>query len=280
MKLSIVTINYNNKDGLQKTVDSVIRQTWRDFEWIVIDGGSKDGSKELLEQFQQYFSYWCSEPDGGIYQAMNKGIDHAQGEYLQFLNSGDSLHRKDALEKVFQQNMNVDILAAVSVSQETGEPMKIFKQDILHQLLYDSLNHQATFIRRELFDKHRYNEDNVIVSDWEFFFQSIIIEGCSYEYSDIIVVDFDTHGISNQPVYLQTQIKERSRILDKWLSPYIQKDLKDYFNIREEYEYLKKFKKIERKYPYLTILFVKITSCLTIMSKLLNKMHVQGFSKQ
>lgn len=274
MKLSIITINFNNKDGLKKTIDSVVNQTWHDFEWIVIDGGSTDGSKELIEQYRQHFAYWCSEPDGGIYQAMNKGIDHAQGEFLQFLNSGDCLHGKDVLEKVDQKNKNVDILAAVSVSQETGEPMKIFKQDILHQLLYDSLNHQATFIRRSLFDKHRYNEDNIIVSDWEFFFQSIIIEGCSYEYSDIIVVDFNTHGISNQPTYLQKQIEERSYVLGKYLGPYVQKDLRDYFNIREEYEYLKKYKQIEKQYPYLTIIFLKITSWLTILSKLFkNKMQ-------
>ena len=85
MKLSIITINYNNKEGLQRTIDSVIGQTWHDFEWIIIDGGSKDGSKELIEQYQQYFAYWCSEPDKGVYNAMNKGIKHAQGEYLLFL---------------------------------------------------------------------------------------------------------------------------------------------------------------------------------------------------
>ena len=78
MKLSIITINYNNKAGLQKTIDSVVAQTWRDFEWIIIDGGSTDGSKELIEQYQQHFAYWCSEPDKGVYNAMNKGIDKAK----------------------------------------------------------------------------------------------------------------------------------------------------------------------------------------------------------
>ena len=80
MKLSIITINYNNKAGLQKTIDSVICQTWKDYEWIIIDGGSTDGSKELIEQYQQYFAYWCSEPDKGVYNAMNKGITKAKGE--------------------------------------------------------------------------------------------------------------------------------------------------------------------------------------------------------
>ena len=97
MKLSIITINYNNKAGLQKTIDSVICQTWRDFEWIVIDGGSADGSKELIEQYQQHFSYWCSERDDGVYSAMNKGICISSGDWIMILNSGDYLYSRDSL---------------------------------------------------------------------------------------------------------------------------------------------------------------------------------------
>ena len=100
MKLSIITVNLNNRDGLQKTIDSVICQTFRDFEWIVIDGGSTDGSKELIEQYADHFAYWVSEPDKGIYNAMNKGIKVAKGEYLQFLNSGDSLWNETTLQGV------------------------------------------------------------------------------------------------------------------------------------------------------------------------------------
>ena len=89
--LSIITVNLNNCDGLQKTIDSVVGQTFTDYEWIVIDGGSMDGSRELIEQYADCLAYWCSEPDNGIYNAMNKGISRATGEWLLFLNSGDSL---------------------------------------------------------------------------------------------------------------------------------------------------------------------------------------------
>ena len=109
MKLSIITINLNNRDGLQKTIDSVVSQTFRDFEWIVIDGGSTDGSKELIEQYADHFSYWVSEPDKGIYNAMNKGIKVAKGEYLQFLNSGDWLVDEKALERCFWHESKADI---------------------------------------------------------------------------------------------------------------------------------------------------------------------------
>ena len=94
MKLSIITVNLNNRDGLQRTIDSVVSQTFTDYEWIVIDGGSTDGSRELIGQHQDRFAYWCSEPDKGIYNAMNKGIAHAKGEWLQFLNSGAWLYSK------------------------------------------------------------------------------------------------------------------------------------------------------------------------------------------
>lgn len=101
MKLSIITINYNNQDGLQKTIDSIVSQSFKDYEWIVIDGGSNDSSREVLERYCDHFTYWCSEPDRGIYNAINKGLEYATGEYIQFLNSGDWLYSKDVLEKAF-----------------------------------------------------------------------------------------------------------------------------------------------------------------------------------
>ena len=101
MKLSIITINYNNREGLKRTIESVVNQTFTDFEWILIDGGSTDGSKELIEQYSNRFSYWVSEPDNGIYNAMNKGLRAAKGDYLQFLNSGDRLYNAQSLASCF-----------------------------------------------------------------------------------------------------------------------------------------------------------------------------------
>lgn len=94
MKLSIITINFNNRDGLQRTINSVLSQSFKDFEWIVIDGGSTDGSRNLLEIYKKYFSYWCSEPDKGVYNAQNKGISVAKGEYMSFMNSGDIIKHR------------------------------------------------------------------------------------------------------------------------------------------------------------------------------------------
>ncbi|RZJ43544.1 MAG: glycosyltransferase, partial [Chryseobacterium sp.] len=99
MKLTVLTINYNNKEGLIKTFESVRAQTWTEFEFIVIDGGSTDGGKALIEQNDQ-IDYWVSEKDSGVYNAMNKGIKKANGDYIIFMNSGDYFYNEFVLEKV------------------------------------------------------------------------------------------------------------------------------------------------------------------------------------
>jgi glycosyltransferase involved in cell wall biosynthesis len=100
IKLSIITINYNNRDGLEKTIRSVIDQRFTDFEFIVIDGGSTDGSVDNIRKYENKINYWCSEKDAGIYNAQNKGIKKAKGEYCLFLNSGDFLYNEDVLNKI------------------------------------------------------------------------------------------------------------------------------------------------------------------------------------
>ena len=108
-KLSIITVNLNNKAGLQKTIESVFSQTFTDYEYLVIDGGSEDGSKELIKKYENKFVYWVSEKDKGIFNAMNKGILKASGEYLLFLNSGDYFYDSAVLDDVFDKAASTDI---------------------------------------------------------------------------------------------------------------------------------------------------------------------------
>ena len=110
MKLSIITVNLNNLEGLKKTYESVVCQTFTDYEWLVIDGGSTDGSREFIEQHQDKFAFWCSEPDKGIYNAMNKGIVRAKGEYLNFMNSGDCFACENTLTGVLGKPRKADAL--------------------------------------------------------------------------------------------------------------------------------------------------------------------------
>ena len=216
MKLSIITINYNNKAGLQRTIDSVICQTWHDFEWIVIDGGSTDGSKQLIEQYQSHFAYWCSEPDNGVYHAMNKGITHAKGEYLLFLNSGDALYDDNVLQKVDDVHSSADIISGQAVRMDTNELLRHYDKNLLMQLYHDTLNHQATLIKRDLFKD---------TSDWKFWLEAILWKKASVDVVDVIVTKQDMTGISSDQ---KKEYEERECVLQQ-LMPSVLKDSLDSF---------------------------------------------------
>ena len=207
MKLSIITVNLNNREGLQKTIDSVICQTFRDFEWIVIDGGSTDGSKELIEQYAGHFAYWVSEPDKGVYNAMNKGIRVAKGEYLQFLNSGDWLCNKDSIKSVWgkPQPPTADIIYGTRVPG--------FSWTIPHLLTLDffldsTLFHQSTFIRKQLFSEHLYDEKYKIVSDRKFFIEHIVLFNASYHAVDIELCNFQEGGLCSDGEKTEAELKQ------------------------------------------------------------------------
>lgn len=168
MKFSIITINYNNCKGLRKTVDSVISQTFEDYEWIVIDGGSTDGSKELIEHYSSHFTYWVSEPDNGIYEAMNKGLDMVNGDYCIFMNSGDAFKDVEVLSYVARLHKRPDVIAG-SVQETTGKIISPPAMLSFRFLYSNNIPHQGEFIRKELFDKIGfYSTDLKILSDYEF----------------------------------------------------------------------------------------------------------------
>lgn len=215
INLSIITINFNNRIGLQKTIDSVISQTWRYFEWIIIDGGSTDGSKVLIEQYQEHFAYWCSEPDKGVYNAMNKGIAKAKGKYLLFLNSGDALYDENVLQRVDDIHSSADIITGQAVRMDNNQLLRQYDMSLLVQLYTDTLNHQATFINKDLFNDKLYDENLKIVSDWKFWLEAILIKNASVDVIDVVVVKQDIAGISLNPQYLDLQMSERSMVIEE-----------------------------------------------------------------
>lgn len=154
-KFSIITINYNNKEGLRKTIESVVGQSFRDFEYIIIDGGSTDGSIEVIKEYAGKVDYWVSEPDKGIYHAMNKGVLQAHGEYLNFMNSGDEFYNNGVLQEV-APSLDSDIVVGKIV--HGTEVWGFHKEDItLMDLIRGTVLHQASFFRKELFDENRYD---------------------------------------------------------------------------------------------------------------------------
>ena len=196
MKLSVITINYNNRDGLRKTIESVVNQTFKEFEYIVIDGGSTDGSVEVIKEYADRIDYWVSEPDKGIYNAMNKGIDVAQGEYCLFLNSGDFFFSNCVLEECIPYLDGTDVISG-RIQTDKGdiwESAKVITLSFFYRK--KGLLHPASFIKTQLLKKYHYDENLKIVSDWKFFIQVLVFDGSSYKHIDVVVSIFDTDGIS------------------------------------------------------------------------------------
>jgi glycosyltransferase involved in cell wall biosynthesis len=215
-KLSIITINFNNFSGLKRTVESVINQTYKDFEYIVIDGGSTDGSAAYVQEVKQHISYAVSEPDKGIYNAMNKGISRAGGEYLLFLNSGDVLATEDILFNLIKfANGDYGLISGDLRFRENN-----CIQNSPHELSFDfflkgSLPHCSTLISMGLFKElGHYQEEYSIVSDWVFFVKCYL-QKVNYLKLDIVISIFDIPGASGNRLL---ELEERDRALINLLS--------------------------------------------------------------
>lgn len=200
MKLSIITINYNNVEGLRKTIDSVLCQTWRDFEWIFIDGGSTDGSKELIEKTAAEcpnVSYWCSEPDKGVYNAMNKGIAHAQGEYLNFMNSGDTFYDENVLMNVWKEDHIEDMIYGdwIWCSRDADKLIKSPTRISMATFQVGNICHQAMFLRAMMLKTNGFDESYKLFADWAYWMK-MALDNCSFKHVPIIVCRFEWGGLS------------------------------------------------------------------------------------
>lgn len=223
MKISVITINRNNEAGLGKTLQSVADQTVQPFEFIVIDGASTDGSVNLIQSRQSAITYWVSEPDAGIYNAMNKGVAKSQGEWCLFLNSGDTLSSPTVLEQLQQAGASADIICGNAMVQEDPPRRKTPPEEITLNFLFNgSLCHQSALIRRSLLLKHPYDETLKIVSDRKFFLQTLILETCSYQTVPIDIADYDTGGYSATHRFASEQ--EYARVLEELIPARIRQD--------------------------------------------------------
>lgn len=224
-KISIITINYNDRLGLEKTINSVTSQTWQDFEFIVVDGNSNDGSKDVIETHKHHFAAYVSEPDSGIYNAMNKGINMAKGAYLLFLNSGDILFDEHTLQHAQGYlDGNCGIYYGDLVYEEQHKQRKRVLPDQLTFLFFleHSLSHQASFIKKTLFHEiFMYNETYKIVSDWEFFIYAICKENVSYKHIPLFITIYDTNGISSNKDNYELMFKERHQTIEQYFPTFI-----------------------------------------------------------
>ena len=237
MKISIITITYNSAKTLQRALASILSQTYKDIEHIIVDGASTDDSVTVIRKFVSEFAHlkWVSEPDKGIYNAMNKGIRMATGDYIQILNSADCLAAPEVTEK---------ILAALEKAGNPtifyGNMVKCFPdgnrmvdkcfagQEITMLGMYTgTLNHDPSYIRRDLFDKYGYYDESLrIVSDWKWYLQAIILGGEKPQYVDMDVTVFDMTGISETNKELDED--ERKKVLEQLFPKAILADYERY----------------------------------------------------
>ena len=221
MKLSIITINYNNVRGLEDTMKSILGQDSSAFEYIVVDGGSTDGSKEVIEKYKQGVSYWVSEKDRGIYHAMNKGVAVARGEYCLFINSGDCLYDNHVVSKFNTSCYKEDIIVGkVFANTDMLELSLPPSRELSMYFLYSgAIPHQGAFIKTELLRQIPYDENLKIVSDWKFFVQTIILQNVPFRYIDDRVAIYDTSGLSfSNPTLMRL---EKEQYLEEILPPRI-----------------------------------------------------------
>ena len=254
MLFSIITINYNNAEGLEKTINSVLTQQFLNYEYIVIDGNSSDNSVELLKKFSDHISFYISEPDKGVYDALNKGIQKANGEYLIFMNSGDRFYSDMAL------NIYYNAINNESADVYYGDSLGIFKDGRecliqqpesldLNFWLLNSLNHQSTAISRSLFNEYGMYDDKLkIVSDWKWFFNIFINHGKKFLKVSKILSHYDMHGISTDTNWAKLHVQEREDTIKSFYSLY----WNTYLSMKE-YEELKNVFKGKRFKHFLLI---------------------------
>lgn len=213
-RLSIITINYNNIDGLRRTYDSIVSQSFHDYEWIVVDGGSTDGSKDFIFEHQSDVTWWCSERDGGIYNAQNKGLNHAAGEYLLFLNSGDTLLTPYVLEEVFSCTLDADVVYGDWYEKKSFSLCNKSRcyPGIANYFRFATcpLCHQATFIRGSVLRKSPYDETYRICADWAKWVE-LSKSGCSFQHIPVKICLYLRDGISYRAIKQKRQ--EHKRII-------------------------------------------------------------------
>lgn len=255
-KLTIITINYNNAIGLKKTIQSIVEQSFLDFEYIVIDGGSTDESVSIIKENKGKIHYWVSEKDKGIYNAMNKGIEQATSEYVLFVNSGDYLFNNSVIEKSISYLNDIDLITFDLECLSETKKYLFPAPDVLKfsNLYFGTLPHPSTFIKRKLFNKIGcYDETLKIVSDWKFFILALYKFNCSYLKVNQVLTTFCLDGVSST----QDFSHERKLVLKEFFSGFI-----------EDYSDLAKFKSQSKTKGYKLLVRIEKNTFLRKMLSL------------
>ena len=195
---TIITVCLNIATTIRRTCESIVNQTFQDFQWIVVDGASTDGTLDILKEYSSRIDILISEPDKGIYNAMNKGIKLATGEYINFMNGGDEFFNNEVLQKVVDAKPTADVIYGDEYKVK-GEKKYLFKnwESVTPELLYQryGIAHQSSFTKTIVLKKYGFNENYKISADYDFFIK-ICKKGYSFCKIPITVNIFYEVGIS------------------------------------------------------------------------------------
>lgn len=216
MKISVVTICYNAIDGIERTIQSVIGQTYKDIEYIVIDGGSTDGTVDVIKKYEEYIDRWVSEPDKGIYDAMNKGIKVATGDYIQFLNAGDAYHSEDVLEALVPQIAPSIVIAYGKVNFIYSIMSKVREPYPLHYMKKRMpFNHPATFVKTSYHKEHLFDVSYRSSGDYDFLYKAYYNDQVKFQHIPVIIADFEAEqGISSSNYLLRKRENAKVQGID------------------------------------------------------------------
>jgi glycosyltransferase involved in cell wall biosynthesis len=248
-KLSIITVNYNNAKGLERTIESVVSQNYEDLELIVVDGNSTDTSVAILEENNLHITKWVSEPDTGVYHAMNKGIGMAEGEYILFLNSGDHFDHSNVLSSINHYLKNEELISFdIRVAGQGKDFIKRHPDNLTFSFLFEeTLAHQSVFIKRDLFNKVGYYDESLeIVADWKFFIQAIARHDCSYKTIHETLTTYYLDGKSATAAGTFKRREEREKVLKNDFSLFYD----DYIQLRKlDLNRFKMLEELEKSKP-------------------------------
>ncbi len=255
--LSIITINYNNALGLERTLKNFTSQEYKNVEYLVIDGGSSDESIAIIDKYKSGITFSISERDTGIYNAMNKGIAKATGEYLLFINSGDELNGTSAIKNVIHELHDTDLITCnLLLIADKSETVKHYPENPTFQyFLTDSFPHPATFIRKNLFSlTNGYDENYKIVSDWAFFMIALFRFNATHKHLSVTLSCFYMDGISTSEQNRKLVAKEKAHFISEQFGRYTEliKDWKEAKKLKFIFENSRLIK-IARKMGFLKL---------------------------
>lgn len=201
-KITIIMAVYNRVDKIEQCISSVINQIYDNLEYIIIDGGSTDGTVDIIKKYDDKIAYWCSEPDKGIYDAWNKGLAHATGDYINFIGSDDAMYGYSAMTNiVVHLNENVDVLAGniVLVYEQNGFEILMNNNQVKSKTYYRGgcILTQGTLIKRTLFNKYKFDTSYKVAADYKFFLQYYYDNTVRIKFVDDVIQYFSDGGVSS-----------------------------------------------------------------------------------